>query len=143
VASPKSWWKWRPTSYRQLFLTGAWLFVAGAAGFYALTREWTIAYSYAAGLATVSTLLDGWHIWRRRRGTSGKLPVAASTEQTLGMRVASAILAIVAAALWLGWATRDYHDNQRNWLLWFAVPTTVLAIASVVPMLAHRVRGRG
>ena len=58
------------------------------------------------------------------------------------MRLTSALLASVAAALWLAWATRDYHDNQRNWLLWLAVTTTALSAALGLAALTRRLRGK-
>lgn len=58
------------------------------------------------------------------------------------MRVASALLTLVASGLWLGGAARDYHDNQRNWLLWLAMMTTVLAVSFVLSVQTRRLRNR-
>jgi uncharacterized membrane protein (UPF0136 family) len=64
-------------------------------------------------------------------------------EQTCGMRVVTGLLVVIAAALWLGWMMRDYHDNQRNWLLWMATLVTAAAVVSSCAALVRSRRLRG
>ncbi len=52
------------------------------------------------------------------------------------------ILTLTAALLWTAYATRDYKDNQRNWLHISAIVVTVLllaiAIAAAVRAMTRR-----
>ncbi|MCA1720403.1 MAG: hypothetical protein LC779_04605 [Actinobacteria bacterium] len=60
------------------------------------------------------------------------------------MKAATALLTALAASLWLAWATRDYHDNQRNWLLWMALLMSAFAALSLLPLaLRPRRQHRG
>jgi hypothetical protein len=51
-------------------------------------------------------------------------------------------LVVLAVALWLGWATRDFHDNQRNWLMVLATASTGAALLSSLASAVWRRRNR-
>jgi hypothetical protein len=62
--------------------------------------------------------------------------------QTALVRVAAAAFAVSAIALWLGWATRDFHDNQRNWLMVLAMASTGAALLFLMASAVRRLRNR-
>ncbi len=60
-----------------------------------------------------------------------------------GMRLTAVfVLTLTAALLWTAYATRDFKDNQRNWLHISAIVVTVLlltiGIAAAVRALTRR-----
>jgi hypothetical protein len=75
-------------------------------------------------------------------GYRGYVPFSWHAGQTAHVRVAAAVLVALAVALWWGWATRDFHDNQRNWLLVLAMASTGAALLSSLASAVWRRRNR-